>query len=907
MPFPFRRQRTLETAELVAPAPLRAILTALGAAALMPFAQAQVADEPVLASFREQVELTFDEFCYDCHGYGGDKGGVVLDGFGSDAEIKDHALWLRVLKNVRAGLMPPPDEYQPSPEQKEAIVEWIKTKAFALDPAHPDPGRVTVRRLNRVEYRNTIRDLVGVDFDTSVEFPADDTGHGFDNIADVLTISPMLLEKYLDAAQSIVDDAVPRRSAVVASHVLPGGSFISSIAPLLPMEPVVSPENSSGTPADNAAAQPAVASETVVAARRDADELDLSYYEPAVVRSSFSAEHAGSYEVELNYRAIERYVDTQFDMNRCHIILKVDGEVLMEKEMAREGYGRRFSYAFQRDWQPGEHEIVLELRPILPASEQIRNLRIRFDNVTVRGPFDPAHFVAPENYARFFPRPVPAGEAERAAYAREILAEFSRRAFRRPASASSVDRLVKVALSVASQPDATFEDGVAQAMVAVLVSPRFLFREEELEPLQPGEVFPDVDEYSLASRLSYFLWSTMPDEELFGLAERGELRANLPQQVRRMLSDPKSAQFVENFTGQWLQARDVGDVAISDFEVFLRENPNPAMTEARRTFQRINRIPQEQRTEEQQAELRAAFGAFREFRRIPKPEFERPVRTAMREETERYFDYILREDRDLIEFIDSNYTFLNEELAAHYEIDHVEIKGEQMRRVVLPEGHPRGGVLTQGTVLAVTSNPGRTSPVKRGVFILENILGTPPPPPPPNIPGLEDVASEEELAQMSLRETLELHASSRMCASCHSRMDPLGLALENFNAMGRWRDAEMGKPIDPQGKLITGETFTGVQELKKILATSYREQFLHTLTEKMLTYALGRGMEYYDTTTLDQIVHRLEEEGARPSVLLSAIIDSAAFQKARFPEAPQLADETSESLESAEHLANLNP
>lgn len=865
-------------------------------------ASAQVADEPVLASFRAEIEFTLDEYCYDCHGFGSDKGGVVLDAFRSEEDVKDHALWLRVLKNVKAGLMPPPDEFQPSDEEKAALVQWIKTKAFQLDPAHPDPGRVTVRRLNRVEYRNTVRDLVGVDYDTSLEFPADDTGHGFDNMADVLTISPMLLEKYLDAAQSIVDEAVPRESGVVPAVVLRGNQFVALADPIPPAVEMVAPVGHS-TPPEGApevpvpaqldSAEPAVASEQVAVAKRRAGEMDLSYYTPATIATTFTAEHAGSYEVEINYRALEKYVDTQFDHNKCHVILKLNGETLLEREMVREGYGRRFSYAFKRELDAGEHDVVVEMRPIAPAVEQIRDLRIRLDNVTVRGPDDPAHYVPPANYARFFPRPVPEGADARADYARELLSDFARRAFRRPASDATVDRLTQVALGVAEQDGQTFESGVAQAMVAVLASPRFLFREEALEPLQPGQRYPDVDEYSLASRLSYFLWSTMPDETLLGLAERGELRANLSAQVERMLADPRSDQLVDNFTGQWLQGRDVVDVAISDFAVFLREHPNPAVESARKTFQELRRVPEAQRTPEQNAELREAGQVFREFARMPRPSLGGKVRRAMRAESERYFDYILREDRSLLELIDSDYTFLNEDLAEHYGIDHVEIKGDELRRVTLPAGHPRGGVLTQGTVLAVTSNPGRTSPVKRGVFILENILGTPPPPPPPNIPGLEEVASEEELAKMSLRETLELHASSPMCASCHKRMDPLGLALENFNAMGRWRDEEMNQPIDPQGKLITGETFTGVQELKQILVTNYREQFLHTFTEKMLTYALGRSMEYYDVQTLGDIVHTLETEGPRPSVLLREIITSPAFQKARLPATPtHLVEET---------------
>ena len=268
----------------------------------------------------------------------------------------------------------------------------------------------------------------------------------------------------------------------------------------------------------------------------------------------------------------------------------------------------------------------------------------------------------------------------------------------------------------------------------------------------------------------------------------------------------------------------------------------------------------------------------------------------------------MREDRDLLELIDSDYTFLNEELATHYDIGHEEIKGEEMRKVMLPPGSPRGGVLTQGTVLAVTSNPSRTSPVKRGVFILDHILGTPPPPPPPNIPSLEDAADPDELLKLSLRENLALHASDPLCSSCHKRMDPLGLALENFNAMGQWRDAEMGKPIEPEGQLISGESFETIQELKTILATNHREQFLHTLAEKLLTYALGRGMEYYDTETLDQMVARLEDEGARASTLIQGIVESAAFQRTRMRgSALAQSNRSTDAAESAERLAQTTP
>jgi hypothetical protein len=428
-------------------------------------------------------------------------------------------------------------------------------------------------------------------------------------------------------------------------------------------------------------------------------------------------------------------------------------------------------------------------------------------------------------------------------------------------------------------------------MVAVLASPRFIFREEDVEPAKPGEAHPLIDEYALASRLSYFLWSTMPDDELLDLAGKKQLRANLGAQLDRMMNDPRSKEFVRNFAGQWLQARDIGTVAINSLDIFLRENPDPNFEKARQLFRRLQTVPEGERTAEFEAQIAEARKAFRAVVRRPRPELNGSLRDAMLQETERYFEHIIKEDRSLVELIDSNYTFLNEELANHYDIPGVE--GDRMRKVELPPHSPRGGVLTQGTVLAVTSNPTRTSPVKRGVFILEAILGTPPAPPPPNIPALEDAASAEEIAKMSLRETMDLHARNKMCASCHSRMDPLGLALENFNAMGKWRVSEMGQPIDTAGKLITGEEFKDVRDLKRVLATEHTEDFYHSFAEKLLTYALGRGVEYYDVDTLDQLVAKLEESGGKPSVLLRAIVESAPFQQRR-------RTETLHALDSAE-------
>jgi hypothetical protein len=627
--------------------------------------------------FKRDIEPLLERYCFDCHTDEDAKGGVDFDTFDPKQDYAaSRGLWWRVLKNVRANLMPPPEKSQPSAAERTLLERWIKTEVFASNPAQPDPGRVTLRRLNRVEYRNTIRDLVGIDFDTSGEFPPDDTGHGFDNIGDVLTLSPLLLEKYLEAARTIVAQLVPET--------------------------------------EDAGARPR--------ARRNAP--------------------------------------------------------------------------------------------------------------------------------RFFTKPIPTEVTAQREYAGELLRDFATRAFRRPVDDGTLRRLVDLAEQNSRGPGQNFQSGIAQALVAVLASPRFLFREEAAIPSgQGGETgvgYPLVDEYSLASRLSYFLWASMPDAELFQLAGAGKLREQLPQQLQRMWADSKSSAFIRNFVGQWLHARDIESVQVDARAVIAREDGRPA---GRR------------RGDPVRGELTGA------------------LRTAMRQETERVFEYVLREDRNLTELLDSDYTFLNEALANHYGITNV--TGRDMQYVKLPEGSPRGGLLTQGTMLIVTSNPTRTSPVKRGVFILENILGTPPPPPPPDIPPLDAVGGQGGEGPKTLRDMLAKHREEPACRSCHNRMDPLGLAFENFNALGLWREQELNAPVDAAGQLITGEKFSGVAELKKILAQKYATTFYRTLTEKMLTFALGRGLEYWDEVTVDAIVFQLEQAQGRPSALLRGVVESAPFQRTR--------------------------
>lgn len=526
----------------------------------------------------------------------------------------------------------------------------------------------------------------------------------------------------------------------------------------------------------------------------------------------------------------------------------------------------------------------------------MRNREIRINSVTLRGPMEREHWGRPKNFERFFTKDAPEDEAARRAYSAEVLEKFAEKAFRRPVDHQTVDRLVALAESVSSQPEKTFEAGASQAMVAILASPRFLFREEGLRDPSPGQKFAEADDYALASRLSYFLWSSMPDDELFRLAAKDELRPNLEKQFKRMLADGRSEQFVRDFTGQWLQARDIDGVIIDARAVLGREDEaDPDRERLITRFRELRNSDEDELTPEQKEELEELRRELFRNRRGPRAELNGELRRAMRRETEMFFEHILQNDLPLTDLLNSDYTFANSRLARHYGL--AEIEGDEMRLVQLPKDSPRGGIITQGTVLAVTSNPTRTSPVKRGLFVLENILGSPPPPPPPDIPSLEDAEKSIVGRKPSLRETLELHRAKPLCSSCHDRMDPLGLGLENFNAMGMWREQEFQQSLDISGKLITGEQFNTVQELKRILVDHHQLDFYQCLTEKMLTYALGRGLEYYDVHTVDQIVARIVASGGRPSALLLGIIESAPFQKRRAvePNFQQRADLRKES------------
>lgn len=786
-----------------------------------------------------KVQPLIENYCHDCHADGTSKGNVAFDAFpNAEARRADHTFWLKVMKNLRAGLMPPAKKAKPDAAELAEIERWIQRDVFRLDPANPDPGRVTLRRLNRVEYQNTVRDLMGIEFKAYEEFPPDDTGYGFDNIGDVLSTSPLLLEKYMEAAETIVTRAVPTVARVVGEQRATGADFKSADGRM--------------------------------------DARNVSFYRPAILSRTFKVTQAGDYRLRVD---AEVDGDFDFDPGRMKLTLTLGDRVLTTEEHKWQD-GFAVAREFAQTLTPGEHVVTFNLEPLVPEAEKKTRVDFRLKSVTLQGPLAREHWVHPPNYERFFTRDEPPSETTaRRTYAADVLRRFAALAFRRPVDEATVARLAAIAEAAYTQPGKSFEAGVGRAMVAVLASPRFLFRTEGVLPPEAPGRHPQVDEYALASRLSYFLWATMPDAELFALAARGELRKQLPAQVRRLLADRRSSQFVENFVGQWLLARDVEGISINERSVLARDaGQDRDQEKTRARFAVLRDIPPEQLTEEQKKELEEIRASFRR-RRGPAVELTGELRRAMRRESELVFEHIVREDRSVLELIDSDYTFVNERLARHYGLP--EVKGEELRKVPLPPGSPRGGVLTQGSVLVVTSNPTRTSPVKRGVFLLDHILGTPAPPPPADVPQLEESEKGFTDHEPTLRETLELHRSNSLCKSCHDRMDPLGLALENFNALGMWRETERKQPVAAGGQLITGEKFADVRELKRVLATDRRLDFYRCLTEKMLTFALGRGVEYYDTLAVDQIVARLQREDGRFSALLDGIIESAPFQRRR--------------------------
>lgn len=800
-------------------------------------------EQPV--HFEERALPLLKKYCHDCHGGDAKEGNLSLSGFTDLNEARRNPqVWWTILKNLRSGVMPPVGEKRPSADELETIADSIKFEVFQIDAQNPDPGRLSVRRLNRREYGNTISDLMGIEFDAAILFPPDDSGYGFDNVGDALSFSPLLMEKYLRAAQAAVERAVPTITWIIPQQELRGRDFVDERNKVL---------------GDH-----------------------MSAKTPAHVRGTVRIEEPGQYKLDV---AVKLHGSFNFDPSRYTMIFTLDGQERFTREYGWDE-NKTIRHPFVEELSAGEHELAFELKPIATDEKPLENVElggpreptfVHFEVATIRieGPQGTTKLVHPRNYSRFFSREQPPKEtAERREYAREVLSRFATRAFRSPADAGTVERLAQTAETVYSRPDKTFEAGIAHAMVAALASPRFLFRLESTVPTAADVTFAAVDEISLASRLSYFLWSTMPDTELFRLAEAGELRSQLRQQIARMMHEDRAKEFVRNFAGQWLRTRDVTQVSIDPVVVFGRQAEYERLQSQFRAL-RSRPLGRELTPEEQKMR-----DGFRELRGL-QDRFNDDMKRSMRRETEMSVEYVVHEDRSLLDLLDCNYTFLNEKLADLYGVPGV--RGPDMRRVTLPEDSPRGGVLTQASMLMVTSNPTRTSPVKRGLFVLENILGTPSPPAPAGVPDLEESAKKFEGREPPLRELLAAHRESALCSSCHSRMDPLGIALENFNALGMWRTKEKDEPIDASGRLITGESFQDIRELKKILREHHADDFYRCVTQKLLTYALGRGLDYGDEHVVDLIVQRLKAGDGKFSVLLQGVVESAPFQKQRIP------------------------
>jgi len=749
-------------------------------------------------TYKSQIQPLLVNYCYDCHGDGSKKGDFRMDSFKSlGAHLDDKKHWMHVWQNLRSQIMPPFDEAQPTIEEKRLIMSWIESKVFKLDPENPDPGRVTIRRLNRNEYRYAVFDLLGVEYDTTENFPADDTGYGFDNIGDVLSISPLLMEKYITAAEEVMDMALPGD----ASAQVPRREF-----------PVEDFKNPSVPP------------------------TWIPFSNPSEFILTVPIQWDGTYQITLQYS-----IQGATEATTTEAILELSTQD-KKLEQATLGWDQRRSIDLTTaaDLKKGTREIKVSIKPSKPPADGEEALYLSIQRLILQGPMDGSQREYSKGYRMILvDGPAPEAPAAASQYARKIMRSFVSRAFRRPIEEGDINRLVKIVEETDRLPGKTFQDGIKLAIATCLASPRFLFRVEiQPEPNNPQKIV-QLDEYALAARLSFFLWSSVPDDELLSLAFKKKLRENLRQQVRRMLADPRSERLTENFVGQWLQARDITNIPLSP-KTILNAKDNREAAER----------------------------------------FDPRLRRDMQRETYALFDFILKNNRPIEELISARYSFLNERLAAYYGVKGV--RGETFRPIDLTEHPERGGLLTQGTFLIVSSNPTRTSPVKRGLFVLDNLLGTPAPPAPPNVPELEQAREKAKDADNpTMREMMEIHRKNPDCRGCHARMDPIGLGLENFDALGRFRLNDGGKPLDTAGQLVTGETFSDVASLKAILAQSRKRDLYRTVSEKLLTYAIGRGIEYYDSTTIETLIHHLEKNDGKLVELIHAITESAPFQKRR--------------------------
>jgi mono/diheme cytochrome c family protein len=751
-------------------APLRVLGVFLtGTSVLVAASSVQPKADP--AAYQQTVQPLLAKYCLVCHNAKLKTANLNLETYkDAPAALKDPDVWENVLQKLHSGVMPPPGLPRPKPEDVAAVGRWIQSLLAESDRAPQDPGRVTARRLNRFEYTNTVQDLLNLSFHAADDFPADDSGYGFDNIGDVLSLSPVLMEKYLAAAEQIARLAIMTDGRTKPTMDRYKADRVSQLGPL------------------------------------------------------FQARHRFPVNADYEFRASLSGRRPLGDQH-IRIALFIDDRQVSEAEQT---FPRTKARLFDTrvPVRAGDHTARLEIlddgfAPDDPErADKIRGMSI--DYLEVRGAFQKDPPERPAGEKLIFACGHPAGKHTDACI-RPDLTNLAARAWRRPVTLAEVDRLAGF-VKMAEKDGDSFEKGMRLALEAILVSPHFLFRIET--DSKPNALTPHpLSDYELASRLSYFLWSSMPDEELLRAVAGNRLHRPevLEAQVKRMLQDEKSSRLVRNFAGQWLELRNLDSV-----------KPDP---------QRF-------------------------------PNFDEELRSAMRRETELFFDSIVHEDRSILDFIDAKYTFLNERLAKHYGIPGV--TGPEFRRVEL-DGTERSGILTQASILTVTSYPNRTSPVLRGKFLLENILNSPPPPPPPDAGVLDE--SKVNL-NGTVREQFEQHRAHPQCAGCHVRMDPLGFGFENYDAIGSWRTNEGKFPVDASGALPDGRKFSGAPDLKALLRTA-QDDFAQCLTEKMLTYALGRGMERYDRPAIREITRKMAENDYRFSSMILGIVESTPFRMRR--------------------------
>ncbi len=764
-------------------------------------------------------QALLDRYCITCHNEQLETAGLMLDRLDVEHVPGDAAVWEKVVAKLRTGAMPPVGRPRPDGAAVHNLVAWLETEIDQAAAARPNPGRAVLHRLNRAEYVNAVRDLLSLAIDGTSLLPPDDSAFGFDNIADILTVSPALLERYLAAAEKIsrlaVGDAVAIRPIVDVYRV---------------------PHN-------------------VRQEARASDDLPWGTRGGISFRRYFPVD--GEYILKIHMKYAVGQDSLMGVTHRSVIDVRVDG-VPVEKipfgfdpradgleadlptrRQANDIYTRQFefpdTYEVRFPIAAGTHVVGVafhdatlereDLAPRFPTSnysfQNDRDAPPRIDRVELGGPYNattPRESPSRRNIFVCYPT----SDLHAGACAREILSGLAARAYRRPVTDADVETLL--AFYEKGRRERSFEGGIQLALERILVSPRFLFRAERDPPaVEPGIAYR-VDDVELASRLSFFLWSSIPDRELLDLAMAGRLKDSviLEQQVRRMISDLKSRALASNFVGQWLRLRDLQVV-----------RPDP------KTF----------------------------------PDFDDELREAFRRETELFFESQLRDDRSVVDLLQADYTFLNERLARHYGIP--KVYGAHFRRVEL-EDAARGGLLGQASILTVTSYANRTSPTLRGKWVLENILGAPPPAPPPDVPALEE---RPGVKFRTMRQRLEQHRRNPACAACHARIDPLGFALENFDGVGQWRTHQGRAPIDASG-MLDGTTFDGVSELRAMLVNR-DEEFVAAVAGKLLTYALGRGIDYYDMPAIRRIIRQSARNDYRWSSIILEVVKSVPFQMRR--------------------------